>query len=92
MEVEVNRMEESRHIDSGSGEAEGASSDSEPSGREPSEDRPEEGPGDIEIPIGVPVSSEELRRLKEDARRTENREPESDTDAVESDLEDRDQD
>jgi len=92
VEVEVNKMEESRHIDSGSGEAEGASSDSEPSGHEPSEDRSEEGPGDIEIPIGVPVSSEEFRRLKEDARRPENREPESDTDAVQSDLEDRDQD
>jgi len=85
-------MEDSRHTGSGSGEAEGASSDSEPSGREPSEDRPEEGPGEIEIPIGVPVSGEELRRLKEDARRPEKREPESDTDEVQSDFENRDQD
>jgi len=28
------------------------------------------GPGDIEIPIGVPVSEEEFRRLKEEARRS----------------------
>jgi hypothetical protein len=85
-------MEDSDHIGSGSGEAEGASSRSELSDRQSPGDRPAEGAGDIEIPIGVPVSSEEFRRLKEEARRPEKRETGSDSDAVQSDVDSRDQD
>ena len=85
-------MEDSGHMSSGSGGAEGSSSRSAPSGRQPSADEPAEGAGDIEIPIGVPVSNEEFRRLKEEAQRPDEREPESDSDEAQSDLEDRDQD
>jgi hypothetical protein len=53
---------------SGAGETEGAASDAA-SGNDPETDEPEEGTGDIEIPIGVPVSGEEFRRLKEESRR-----------------------
>ena len=85
-------MEDSGHTGSGSGGAEGSSSRSEPSGRQPSEDKPAEGAGDIEIPIGVPVSNEEFRRLKEESQRPDERESESDSDAAQSDLENHDQD
>ncbi len=50
------------------GSAQGASS-SEPS-RDP-EDTPVEGAGDIEIPLGVPVSADELSRLKRGAQHSE---------------------
>lgn len=74
-------------MSSGSGAAEGSSSRSAPSGRQPSADEPAEGAGDIEIPIGVPVSNEEFRRLKEEAQRPGERESESDSDEAQSDLE-----
>ena len=50
-------------------------------------DELEEGAGDIEIPIGVPVSNEEFRRLKEESQRPDEREAEADSDAAQSDLE-----
>ncbi len=34
------------------------------------EDRESRGPGDVEVPLGVPVSGDEFRRLKEAARRS----------------------
>jgi len=49
----------------------GESSGAETSGPSANDDarEPSEGSGDLEIPIGVPVSEEEFRRLKEEARR-----------------------
>jgi hypothetical protein len=59
-------MVESSRREEGSGGAQGRSSDASPSAEEPQQDS-----GDIEVPIGVPVSEEEFRRLKEAARRHE---------------------
>jgi hypothetical protein len=59
-------MVESSPPEEGSGGAQGMSSDASPSAEEPQQDS-----GDIEVPIGVPVSEEEFRRLKGAARRHE---------------------
>lgn len=57
---------ESSRPEEGSGDAQGRSSQASPSAEEPQQDS-----GDIEIPIGVPVTEEEFRRLKEASRRQE---------------------
>ena len=62
--------------DQGAGGAEGASSNERPSSEEPTQEA-----GDVAIPIGVPVSEEEFRRLKEAARRQEESEEPTDDQA-----------
>lgn len=68
-------MQDSRPKGSGSGEANGTSS--EPAA--PTSEEPTRGDAEFEIPLGVPVDEAELRRLKEEAR---NLEPSEDTGAA----------
>ena len=68
-------MQESRPKSSGSGEAHGTSS--EPATT--SSEEPTQGDAEFEIPLGVPVDEDELRRMKEEAR---NLEPSEDTEAA----------
>jgi hypothetical protein len=50
------------------------------------EDEPVEGAGDIEIPLGVPVSAEELSRLKREAQRKEGTTQEPGADPADRDV------
>ena len=59
-------MQDSRPGSSGSGEARGTSSEPATSSEEPTQ-----GDAEFEIPLGVPVDEDELRRMKEEARNLE---------------------
>jgi hypothetical protein len=52
----------------------------EPPSKDSQADEPDESSGDIEIPLGVPITEQEFRRLKEEAQRrqTPGEEAESD--------------
>jgi hypothetical protein len=66
----------------GEGGAQGASSDGSPSAEEPTQ-----GDGDMEIPIGIPVTEDEYRRLKEAARRHEQSSDAANEEAQQNDVE-----
>lgn len=74
-------MQESRPRSSGSGEAHGTSS--EPADATSSEE-PTQGEAEFEIPLGVPVGDDEMRRLKEAARNLEQPEEGEDADEAEA--------
>jgi hypothetical protein len=76
-------MSESGSGHANEGGARGASS-SEPSrGRQ---DEPVQGGGEIEIPLGVPVSADELSRLKREAQRKEGTSQEPGEDPADGDV------
>jgi hypothetical protein len=60
----MSEREQDPHVGTGSGAASGPA----PAGS-PSRDDEAPGSGDVEIPLGMPISEEEFRRLKEAARR-----------------------